>query len=448
MTAIGKTLEERIGELEKQLHEKETEAAYYQQIAEAAGKRRLREVDQLLRLIAEQKKSHEEKARLEVQLQQTRKMETIGMMAAGVAHDLNNVLAGIVGFPDLILLQLAEDSPLRTPIQGIRNSGMKATAIVQDLLTLARKGSVVHEVINLNDVIRDYLGSPEYERLRHFHPTMVMETDFEPTLRNILGSPVHLCKVVMNLVSNAAEAMPHGGAIRIATRNCPPVAGDASSGDADREGGDIVMTVSDMGTGMSARDQERIFDPFFTKKKAGRSGTGLGMTVVWGTVKDHNGRIEVQSELDMGTTFTLYFPSTGLRRVASEKTSQLQHLMGNGESILVVDDVAEQRDIAASLLGRLNYAVSSAISGEEALQYLAGRRADLVILDMIMAPGINGLETYRRIIEIRPDQKAIIASGFSEPEHTSEARRLGINRYLQKPYTLEAIGRAVKAELS
>ena len=179
----------------------------------------------------------------------------------------------------------------------------------------------------------------------------------------------------------------------------------------------------------------------------GKSGTGLGMSVVWGTVKDHNGYIDIQSTEGKGTTIILYFPVTRKELIKDASTSPVEGLMGSGETVLVVDDVEMQRDIASSMLSRLGYTVTTVSSGEEAVEYLKKVSVDLLLLDMIMAPGIDGLETYRRILEIHPDQKAFIASGFSETERVTEAQRLGAGAYIKKPFVLEQIGLAVRHEL-
>jgi CheY-like chemotaxis protein len=179
----------------------------------------------------------------------------------------------------------------------------------------------------------------------------------------------------------------------------------------------------------------------------GRSGTGLGMAVVWGTVKDHNGYIDVQSTEGKGTTFTLYFPVTRRDIVKDEAPLAFEDYVGNGESILVVDDVEEQRELASEMLNKLRYSVTTVSSGEEAVDYMKDNSADLLVLDMIMDPGIDGLETYKRILELHPRQKAIIASGFSETDRIKEAKKLGAGSYIKKPYALENIGFAVKEEL-
>jgi len=384
--------------------------------------------------------------KLEMQLAHAKKMEAIGTLAGGVAHDLNNVLSAVVGYPDLILMDLPKDSPLRLPVQTIQNSGKKAAAIVQDLLTLARRGVVVTDVLNLNQVVRSYLASPEFERIREIYPLVNLEQCLEPDLLNTRGSSVHLSKTVMNLVNNAMEAMPDGGTVSISTENRYvdlPIKGY----DQIKEGDYAVLSVSDTGHGMSAADLERIFEPFFTKKVMGRTGTGLGMSVVWGTVKDHQGYIDVQSVEGKGTAFTLYFPGTRRPAENIEGAVPVEEYMGNGESILVVDDIQDQRELASRILSKLGYSVTSASSGEVALEYLKSHTVDLLVLDMIMDPGIDGLKTYQEVIHLYPRQKAVIASGFSATDRVKEMQRLGAGTYVKKPYSLEKMGMAVKAEL-
>ena len=396
--------------------------------------------------IDERKRALEAHAKIEAQLLRARKMEAIGTLAGGVAHDLNNILSGIVSYPELLLMDLPEDSRLRHPIQTIKESGEKAATIVQDLLTLARRGVAVTEVLDLNRIITDYLKSPVFEKLKLFHPLVEIETQLDAKILNLIGSPVHLSKTVMNLVSNAAEAMPEGGRITVSTQN-RYVDKSLLRYDDINEGDYVILRVSDSGVGISAEDQDRIFEPFYTKKVMGRSGTGLGMAVVWGAVKDHDGYIDVQSSEGQGTTFTLYFPAS--RQNLTEEISgiPLDAIKGRGESILVVDDVKEQREIGSQMLGKLGYMVNTAVSGEEAIDYLKASSVDLVVLDMIMDPGIDGLETYKRIIQIHPDQKVIIASGFSETKRVKAAQDRGAGEYVKKPYTLAKIGAAVRAEL-
>ena len=385
--------------------------------------------------------------RLESQLRRAQNMEAIGTLAGGVAHDLNNILSGLVSYPELLLLDIPEDSSLRKPMLAIQESGQKAAAIVQDLLTLARRGVSVSEVLNLNQIICEYLESLEFKKLLSFHPDVKVESNLESYLFNILGSSVHLSKTIMNLISNSAEAMPEGGTISISTKSLyldTPINGY----DTIKPGEYVSLSVVDTGKGISPAEIDKIFEPFYTKKVMGRSGTGLGMAVVWGTVKDHNGYIDVHSTLGKGTTFTLYFPITRQKAEESKTTVTMQDFMGNGESILVIDDVEEQRKIASGILSKMGYKVKSIASGEEAVQYLKENSADLLILDMIMDPGIDGLETYKKIQKMHPGQKAIVASGYSESKRVKKVQEMGADIYLKKPYSLEKIGEAVRVALN
>jgi len=396
--------------------------------------------------ITVRKQAAADKSRLEEQLRKAQKMEAIGTLAGGVAHDLNNVLSGLISYPELILMDLPADSPLKSSVLAIQKSGEKAANIVQDMLTLARRGVAVSEVVNLNDIITDYLRSPEYEGLRQIHPDLTLEISLESDLLGIAGSPVHLSKTVMNLVSNAAEALVDGGTVAISSENRyidKPISGY----DDIEEGDYVTLMVSDDGIGIAATDIERIFEPFYTKKTMGRSGTGLGMAVVWGTVKDHKGYIDVQSTEGQGTRFFIYLPACRQPSPRKESRHSIEDYRGRGEFLLIVDDIKEQRNIATGILTKLGYSVKSVSSGEEAVGYLKTRTADLLILDMIMDPGIDGLETYRRILEIHPAQKAIIASGYSESERVKEAQRLGAGAYVKKPYLMEKMAVAVREEL-
>ncbi|MBW2559483.1 MAG: response regulator [Deltaproteobacteria bacterium] len=397
--------------------------------------------------LSHRKRVDEEKKKLESELRQAQKMEAIGALAGGVAHDLNNVLGGLVSYPDLLLMQIPDDSPLKRPILTIQRSGKKAAAIVQDLLTLARRGVTVEEVVNLNDVVSDHFKTPEHEKIQSIHPHVRFKINLEEGLPDIVGSPVHLSKTVMNLLSNASEAMSDKGKITISTGSRyvdQPIAGY----DTVKEGEYTILTVSDEGMGMSEEDKKRVFEPFYTKKVMGRSGTGLGMAVVWGTVKDHNGYIDIQSTEGKGTIITVYFPITRKETKKGKTLVPIEAYRGKGETVLVVDDMEEQREIVSGMLDSLGYAVSSASSGEEAVTYMETHAVDLLLLDMIMDPGMDGLETYKKILKDHPGQKALITSGFSETKRVKEAQSLGVGAYIKKPFVLEEIGRAVRHELA
>ena len=390
-------------------------------------------------------RTEKDRMRLAEQLKQSEKLEAVGSMAAGVAHDLNNILSGLVSYPEMLLMDLPGDSPLRAPIETIKASGDKAAAMVQDLLTLARRGVASPKVVNPNQLVREYLESRELANLRQRHPHVLLCEALEDDLLPVMASPVHLSKALMNLVSNAFEAQMVDGRVLLATHNRSldqPLLGYETIAAGDY----ATLCVRDNVVGIAENDLKRIFEPFFTKKRMDSSGTGLGMTVVWSMVKDAGGYIDVQSREGHGTTFTLYLPVTREATVTEEGRPTFDDYRG-GERVLVVDDLAQQREIAAAMLGKLGYAVTTASSGEEALTYLESDTADILVLDMIMDAGIDGCETYRQVLERHPGQKAVIASGFAESERVHEAQRLGAGAYVKKPYTLEKIALAVRKEL-
>jgi len=391
------------------------------------------------------KRAEEALRESEEKLARSKKMESLGLLAGGVAHDLNNVLSGIVSYPELILMDLPKDSKFRKPIETIQESGHRAASIVQDLLTVARGVAITKEPLNLNDLIGEYLHSPECNKLKHIYPTVTVKTSLDTNLLNIGGSHVHIRKVVMNLMLNASEAIEGSGSVTISTMNRyidRPLRGydDVIIGEY------VVLSVSDDGSGISSDDLERIFEPFYTKKVMGRSGTGLGLSVVWNVIQDHKGYIDVTSD-ENGTTFELYFPITREEISGKDLSIPIKDYKGNQETILVVDDMESQREISCKMLDTLGYKTKAVSSGEEAVEYLKENSVDLILLDMIMDSGINGRETYERIIKIHPKQKAIIVSGFAETDEVKKAQKLGAGKYIKKPVTLERIGVAVKEEL-
>lgn len=395
--------------------------------------------------ITEGRQAEEERAKLVERVHRLEKMETLGNLAGGVAHDLNNILGVLVGYTELLFRDLEETSPLRKDASVIMASGMRAAVVVQDLLTMARRGVVTRSLNNFNRLVPTALRSPMLIELSLSRPGIRLATHYEENLPNFLASPVHIERTLQNLVLNAAESMPEGGTITIRTESVHldrPV-----SGYEDMKAGDyVVLSVSDAGTGIKPKDMPHIFEPFYTKKAMGRSGSGLGLSVVWGTVKDHDGYVDVASRPGEGTTFRLYFPMTR-EEIGKEGILSTPERLGKGERILVVDDEAGQRDLAVKMLTKLNYRAESVPSGEKALEYLKHTDADLVVLDMIMDPGIDGLDTYERILEIRPGQKAILVSGFSETDRTTGAHRIGAGALVRKPYQMRRLGAAVRKEL-
>ncbi len=397
--------------------------------------------------VTKQKRVEKEKRELQQRIARAEKMEAIGLLAGGVAHDGNNMLTGISGYLQLMEMNLPEDDPNRQYIKGSLAASEQMGHLIDDLLTLTRNVVTIKEPVNLNDIITEYLESPVFRSLKEYHPDMTVASSLSGDLLNIKGVPTNLIKLLMNFVTNAAEAMPNGGEILIETRN-QYVEKPINGYDLKIEEGDfVVLAVADNGMGIDDSDLNRIFEPFYTKKITGKSGTGLGMAVVYGIVKDHEGLIDVQSAIGRGSRFEIYFPITKEEISRKKEIVPVEEYIGAGEKILVVDDVEAQREILSEILTRLGYCVACAANGEEAVEYIKNNSADLIVLDMIMNPGIDGLETYRKIIEMHPGQKAVIASGYSKTERVTEAQRLGAGEYIKKPYAFEKIGLAVKAAL-
>lgn len=393
--------------------------------------------------ISDLKKAEEEKQQLMEKLVHAQRMESLGVLAGGVAHDLNNILGPLVAYPELIRMKLPSNTPIIKQISQIEKSAQRAAEIVQDLLTMARRGRYEMTPVDLNEVIESYLKSPDFFDLKSRFPAVEVEVNLNNNIPEVHGSDPHLSKVIMNLVVNALDAMPHGGKLCIWTE-CRYVDKLINGFDNINSGKYVILTVSDTGIGIDKKDSKRIFEPFYTKKEMGKSGSGLGLAIVYGVVKDHNGYIDVQTELNNGSVFTVYIPVVDV--TADSKKKAVIDIRGS-EKILVVDDVAEQRELAACILSSLGYEVDTVATGREAVKYVKKGSADVVILDMIMEDDFDGLNTYRAIIEHKPGQKAIITSGFSETDRVKEAEKLGVGAYLRKPYTMQKLGKAIREVL-
>lgn len=387
-----------------------------------------------------------ERKLLEKQLYQAQKMESIGLMAGGVAHDLNNILSGIVSYPEFILMELPDDSKLRQPLEVIKESGSRAAEVVADLLTVARGVASSRELRNPNRLITEYLNSPEFKRIEDLYPGMSINTDLNENVSNFYCSPTHVSKSIMNLVANAAESVGKEGVVSIQTTN---LSIDSTQGAKLqlKAGSYIQITVSDSGSGISEEDIQHIFDPFYSKKKMGKSsGSGLGLTVVWNTVQDHDGCVMVESS-EQGTTFTMYFPSTSEKFKTPANIRNIGNLHGKGECLLIVDDEERQRVITSQMLSSLGYRVHAVDSGEEAVAFLETISVDLILLDMLLGEGMSGRQTFSAIKKKIPDQKAIIVSGFSDDVDVRETQKLGAGHFVKKPFTLQQIGIAIQQEL-
>ncbi|MFP4458585.1 MAG: PAS domain S-box protein [Candidatus Zixiibacteriota bacterium] len=409
--------------------------------------------------VTEIRKAEKEREELRAKLQRAQKMEALGTLAGGVAHDLNNILSGIVGYPEILMMDI-EDLKNKTSnylfleklddihktIDMINNSGQRAANVVHDLLTLARRGVNISKPVNINDIVKYFIHSPEYAKILKENPGIEVETRLNENTQNIIGSKAHLNKTLLNLVLNAFEAMHKTGTIKIETRN-QTIIGNKNGYEIIPEGSYSLLIVKDEGTGIKDEDLERIFEPFYTRKIMGRSGTGLGMAIVWGTVKDHNGYIDIDTKIGYGSTFTIYLPVSDQDIKNDNVPESKENLYGKGQKILIVDDIEAQRKLASDILSRFGYETITASSGEEAIEKSKKQKFDLVILDMIMNPGIDGLDTYKILLEINPEQKIIIASGYSENDRVKKALELGASKYIRKPYSIMQLVKDVKESM-
>lgn len=389
--------------------------------------------------------AQKEREKLQLQISRSKKMEALGMLAGGVAHDLNNILSGVTGYAELMLMKLPEDSPFRRHVGAIQDSGLRAAAVVADMLTIARDVASDKTVADLNRLLREYLNSPEHAALVERFPELQFRAEMAADLLSVSCSTTHIKKMIMNLIVNAAEAS-ETGEVRLITKNCYI---DRPFGFYEdiKIGEYVLLQISDCGAGIASEDLEHIFEPFFTRKKLGVSGTGLGLAVVWNTVHDHHGYIDVE-QLAIGSCFNIYLPITRAKISAEIQASMIDSSQGHSEHILVIDDEEQIRELATEMLSSLGYRVSTVSSGEEAIAFLRRETADLLLLDMIMEPGINGCQTYQQAVALHPGQKAIICSGFSESVEVQRAQSAGAGAYLKKPYTLQRLAQVVSDELA
>lgn len=379
-----------------------------------------------------------ESKKIEERLTKAEKMQALGLLAGGVAHDLNNMLGPLVGYPALMLHKLPPDSPLIDTVKRIERAAKDASEMVDDLLTLARRGRYEMKPTSLNDLVTNYMDSPHFLRITAENPEIQVKTRLNQSIPNINGSMVHLSKLIMNIVGNAFEAMKGSGEITIETNLIE--LNHLKSGYAELDPGSYVtLSIEDTGHGIAVEDRKKIFEPYFSRKQMGRSGSGLGLAVVYGVVKDHNAYYDVLSEVGSGTEFIFYFPHD----VTSQESESEEIEACTGVTVLVVDDSAIASQQTRHMLRSLGHSVASVPNGREAVSYLKEHTVDLVVLDMLMEPDFDGLDTYREILKFRPDQKAIVVSGYAETDRVQELLRAGASSMLKKPLTMDALCAAV-----
>ncbi len=379
-----------------------------------------------------------ERKQLELQLLRAHRLEAAGRISGQVAHDFNNLLGPLVAFPELIKADLPEGHSARDLCDTMVLAARQIAEINSQMLALGRRGRIKQEPTNLNGVVEQSVT-----RLPDWPESLTIEVDLARGLPPVMGTAAQLLRLVTNLVSNARDAMGDIGHLVIKTEN---VYLDRPLNRYNRvEIGEYVkLSVVDNGCGIVPEIMDKIFDAFFTTKQADRKrGSGLGLSVVQAIVEDHLGYVDLESEIGRGTSFYVYLPAC--RLPIREEPSEV--LPRGHETVLVVDDDPLQREVVGRMLEKLGYRVETVGSGEEAVRHVEEHPVDLLILDMIMPSGIDGAETYERILRVHPEQKAVIVSGFAETERVQVAQRLGAGSHLSKPVRLETLARALRETL-
>jgi len=391
--------------------------------------------------ITDRKRAQKEKEDLEVQLRQAQKMEAVGTLAGGIAHDFNNLLQGILGYTQILLMQKEKSDPDSSRLEQIEKAARRASELTQQLLAFSRKVETKLSPVDLNDEVKQVR-----KLLERTIPKMIdIELHLQKKLWVVNADPAQLEQVMMNLGLNARDAMPEGGKLVFETENVALDEEYCKAHLGAKAGKYVLLRVSDTGIGMDKETVGHIFEPFFTTKETGK-GTGLGLAMVYGIVKNHGGYIMCYSEPEEGTTFKIYFPV--IESESEEDRSKVRKEdmpEGGHETILLVDDEEVLRDIGKEILENSGYTILLAPDGERALELYRERADDisLVILDLIM-PGVGGNKCLEEILKINPEAKVVIASGYSPKGHAKDALESGARNFIRKPYELKQMLQVVR----
>jgi PAS domain S-box-containing protein len=387
----------------------------------------------------------EEKNKLEEQLRQSQKMEAIGRLAGGVAHDFNNMLTGIIGYADLILLSLNRDHPLIAKVEEIKKAGKRAASLTQQLLAFSRKQMLQPKVLDLNLVVNDLKKMLQ----RLIGEDIELKTQLEPSLHWVKVDPNQMGQVLMNLVVNARDAMVRGGKITIETANVVlDQAYGRKKGVSLQPGPYVLLEVRDTGTGMDPETRSHIFEPFFTTKELGK-GTGLGLSTVYGIIKQSGGYIWVDSQPEEGTTFQIFLPQAEGESALKESHPLSPHLLQGSETILVVEDNDLVRDMTSEVLKQYGYKVIEAPGGEPALKITQeyGEKIDLLLTDVVM-PGLNGRELADQILSLRPGVRVLYMSGYADNAIVQYGVLNPGLAFIEKPFSPETLAAKLRQVLS
>jgi PAS domain S-box-containing protein len=393
--------------------------------------------------ITERKRAEEEWKKLQGQLIQAQKMESLGTLAGGIAHDFNNVLGIILGHASLLERSPADPRTVKTSTEAITKAGNRGASLVKQLLTIARKSDVLFEPVLLNDSVNELLKL----LTETFPKTISISLDLEKNLPATVADPTQLHQVLLNLCVNARDAMPNGGTLTITTKRQQ---GETIRGRFPKAAAPeyIALLVADTGTGMNEATRSRIFEPFYTTKEIGK-GTGLGLSLIYGILEKHNGFVDVESELGKGTTLHLYFPlSQQLVEPVLVQKQAPGELPGGNETILIVEDEEMLRQLVKAVLEGTGYTVLTASDGEEAVETYKRHQGEiqLVLSDMGL-PKFGGYEVYQRLKNLNPAVRMIFASGYLEPAMKSQIFREGVRDFIQKPYDADEVLRAIRSVL-
>jgi PAS domain S-box-containing protein len=387
----------------------------------------------------------DEKMKLEEQLRQSQKMEAIGRLAGGVAHDFNNMLTGIIGYADLLLLGLNRDHPLTGKVEEIKKAGKRAASLTQQLLAFSRKQMLQPKVLDLNLVVADLKRMLQ----RLIGEDISLETQLESGLFRVKVDPNQMGQVLMNLVVNARDAMARGGEITIETANVVlDQAFGRKRGVSLQPGPYVLLEVRDTGTGIDPETRSHIFEPFFTTKELGK-GTGLGLSTVYGIIKQSGGYIWVESRPEEGTSFQIFLPQAEGQAVVQEGRPQATSLLQGTETILVVEDNELVRNMTSEALKQYGYRVIEAPGGEQALKVIGGyaEKIDLLLTDVVM-PGLNGRELADQILTLRPDIKVLYMSGYADNAIVQYGVIQPGLAFIEKPFSPETLAETIRQIVS
>ena len=376
----------------------------------------------------------------EEQLRQSQKLEAVGQLAGGIAHDFNNLLTVINGYSDLSMKKLQAEDPLRLNLKEIRKAGDRAAALTRQLLAFSRKQVLQPKILDLNAIIS------ELEKMlrRLIGEDIDLRTVCAPDLGSTKADPGQIGQVVMNLAVNARDAMPHGGKLTIETRNVQLTAEYARHHVAVIPGWYVLLAVSDTGSGMDEQTRERVFEPFFTTKETGQ-GTGLGLSTVYGIVKQSGGNIWVYTEPGMGTTFMVYLPRVDQGAEEYKQSLEVAEVLRGSETILLAEDEEMVRNLAREILGTYGYKVLDAASGGSALliceQYKES--IDLLLTDVVM-PEMSGRKLADRLAGLRPAMKVLYMSGYADNAIVHQGVLEEGTNFIQKPFSPDALAGKVR----